>query len=59
MGKRIQIFIDEQFGTICTVEQTGTMLFCGPDVATALGYDNPGKAIAFSSVWVSLKESSE
>lgn len=38
-------FTNSEFGTIRTVEQDGKALFCGKDVATALGYSNPRKAL--------------
>lgn len=38
-------FTNSEFGTIRTVEQDGKVLFCGKDVATALGYSNPRKAL--------------
>lgn len=41
----IQKFTNDEFGTIRTVEQDGKVLFCGKDVATALGYVNPNKAL--------------
>ncbi len=41
----LQIFKNEQFGEIRTVEQNGKVLFCGVDIAKALGYTNPQKAI--------------
>ncbi|AHU89183.1 BRO family protein [Trueperella pyogenes] len=41
----LQAFTNDAFGTIRTVEQEGRVYFCGRDVATALGYANPNKAI--------------
>lgn len=41
----LQIFKNNQFGEIRTVEENGKVLFCGSDVAKALGYDQPHKAI--------------
>ncbi len=41
----IQQFTSNEFGTIRTVEQDGKVMFCGKDVATALGYSNPRKAL--------------
>lgn len=41
----IKIFESERFGTIRTVEQSGEPWFAGKDVAIALGYSNPQKAI--------------
>lgn len=46
MNETIQIFRNEQFGTIRTIEENGKVLFCGSDIARALGYTNPKKAIA-------------
>ena len=42
----LQIFQNAEFGTIRTIEENGKVLFCGSDVAKALGYKNPTKAIA-------------
>lgn len=41
----IQIFNNVEFGEIRTVEENGKVLFCGSDVAKALGYAVPRKAI--------------
>lgn len=42
----LQIFQNADFGSIRTIEQDGKVLFCGRDVAAALGYTNPNKALA-------------
>lgn len=42
----IQIFRNDQFGEIRTLEENGAVLFCGSDVAKALGYTNPSKALS-------------
>lgn len=42
----LQAFTNDAFGTIRTVEQEGTVYFCGRDVATALGYVNTKDALA-------------
>ena len=34
---QIEIFNSPEFGSIRTLEQNGKVLFCGTDVATALG----------------------
>ena len=34
----LQIFKNEQFGEIRTIEENGKVLFCGSDVTKALGY---------------------
>lgn len=43
--EEIQIFNNAEFGEVRTVLENGAVLFCGSDVAKALGYTNPGKAI--------------
>ena len=42
----VQIFNNEQFGGLRTVEEEGQVWFCGKDVATALGYKRPKDAIS-------------
>ncbi len=42
----MQIFENDQFGSVRTlVEEDGRVLFCGNDVAIALGYRNPSRDI--------------
>lgn len=41
----IQVFTNETFGEIRTVEENGKILFCGSDVAKALGYAKPQDAV--------------
>lgn len=41
----MMIFASEEFGEIRTLEENGKVLFCGTDIAKALGYSNPQKAI--------------
>ena len=41
----IQVFNNEQFGALRTYEEDGRILFCGKDVAKALGYAKPNNAI--------------
>lgn len=41
----MQIFRSPDFGEVRTVEENGTVLFCGSDVAKAFGYTNTRKAI--------------
>ena len=41
----LKIFNNPEFGEIRTIEENGNVLFCGSDVAKALGYSNPTKAI--------------
>lgn len=40
------IFNSPEFGQVRTLEEKGKTLFCGSDVAKALGYKNPSKALA-------------
>lgn len=43
----IKVFENKEFGTVRTdMDENGKILFCGNDVAKALGYTNPRKAIA-------------
>ena len=46
MHSEIQKFTNEQFGTIRSVVRAGKPWFVGRDVALALGYSNPRKALA-------------
>lgn len=41
----LQTFTNPDFGEIRTLEENGTVLFCGSDVAAALGYAKPRNAI--------------
>lgn len=41
----IQIFTNQDFGAIRTLEEDGRILFCGADVAMALGYERPRDAL--------------
>lgn len=41
----LQIFQNPEFGEIRTIEENGKVLFCGLDIAKALGYSNPRDAI--------------
>ena len=42
----VQIFNNADFGEIRTIEENGAVMFCGSDVAKALGYSNPRDAIS-------------
>lgn len=42
----IQIFNHADFGEVRTIDENGAVLFCGSDVAKALGYAKPQNAIA-------------
>ena len=45
MNQQMKVFNHEQFGNVRIIEEDGRMLFCGSDVAKALGYANPRKAL--------------
>ena len=45
MNTNIQIFTSEVFGEIRTCQVNNQIMFVGKDVATALGYSDPQKAI--------------
>lgn len=45
MENGIEVFKNEQFGEIRTIIDDGKVLFCGSDIAKALGYSNPRKAV--------------
>lgn len=45
MNQQLQVFNHEQFGDVRIIEEDGKVLFCGKDVAKALGYENPRDAI--------------
>lgn len=42
----IQIFNNTDFGEVRIIEENGAVLFCGSDVAKALGYSNPRDALS-------------
>lgn len=44
--KNLQIFKNNDFGEIRTLEEDGRILFCASDVAKALGYIKPNDAVA-------------
>lgn len=45
MENKLEIFRSDEFGEVRTINENGKILFCGNDVAKALGYTNPNKAI--------------
>jgi len=45
MATALQAFTNHEFGTIRTITSGGQILFCGRDVATALGYANTKDAL--------------
>ena len=42
----MQVFQNQQFGEVRVIEEDGRVLFCGSDVARALGYAKPQNAIS-------------
>jgi len=51
MENMIQTFVNEEFGSLRTLEKNAKILFCGKDVATALGYSNTKDAIKRHCRW--------
>ena len=45
MNDGLQIFTSPEFGELRTLDEDGKILFCATDVAKALGYTNPSKAV--------------
>lgn len=45
MEQKIKIFENEEFGSVRTIEENGRVMFCGKDVALALGYSDTNNAI--------------
>lgn len=43
--ENLQIFSSQEFGEIRTITENGKTLFCGSDIAKALGYKRPNDAI--------------
>ena len=43
--EQLQVFTNEAFGRVRTMQEDGKVLFCGTDIAKALGYSNPRKAV--------------
>lgn len=41
----LQAITNHEFGTIRTITSGGQVLFCGRDVANALGYQDPTNAV--------------
>lgn len=52
MGNKMEVFKNERFGEVRTVEVDGKLLFCGKDIAEILGYANASKAINDHCRWV-------
>lgn len=45
MTETIDMFNNPEFGSLRVADIDGRMMFCGKDVAAALGYSNPNKAV--------------
>ena len=45
MDNMVKTFVNEEFGWVRTIEENGRVMFCGKDVALALGYRRPKDAI--------------
>lgn len=47
MENNLKIFENSEFGSVRTIVDEDKVLFCGSDVARALGYSRPNEAIAY------------
>lgn len=45
MDNMVKTFVNEEFGSVRTIEENGRVMFCGKDVALALGYSDTNNAI--------------
>ena len=45
MDNMVKTFVNEEFGSVRTIEENGMVMFCGKDVALALGYSDTNNAI--------------
>ena len=53
----IQLFSNDVFGSIRTIaDESGDILFCAKDIAVALGYTNPRKAVLDHCRWVTKRD---
>lgn len=55
MDKQVQIFDSPKFGAVRTVNINGEIHFVASDIAKALGYKNPSKAINDHCRWVTKR----
>ena len=55
----LQIFTNEQFGEVRTIAEGDKVLFCGSDVAKALGYVKPHNAVSTHCKGVTLKQGND
>ena len=53
----LQIFNIPEFGEIRTINENGAVLFCGSDVARALGYSRPNEAVAAHAKGITKRHS--
>ena len=59
MGNGLMIFENEKFGEIRTIEDNNKVLFCGSDIAKALGYAKPANAVSTHCKSVALKQGND
>lgn len=45
MDNMVKTFVNEEFGSVRTIEENGRVMFCGKDAALALGYSDTNNAI--------------
>ena len=46
MDNKMAVFNNREFGSIRVIEENGNYLFCGKDIAKALGYQRTADAIS-------------
>ena len=56
---QMEIFKNPEFGSIRVIEENGKYLFCGTDVAAALGYSNSRDAISRHCRYVVKRDAPE
>lgn len=56
MNSKLEIFKNDEFGEVRTINENGKVLFCGSDIAKALGYAKPNNAISSHCKSTTLKQ---
>lgn len=56
MNNELEVFKNEEFGNVRTLSEGDAVLFCASDVAKALGYTNPSKAVGDHCPHVTKRE---
>lgn len=56
MNNELEVFKNEEFGEVRTINENGKVMFCGSDIARALGYAKPNNAIKSHCKGSTLKQ---